>query len=315
MSFKPVKCPNCAGDIQVPDDRDTAKCMYCGSAIIVKEAIRAVGSKNLNNILEMAKTALESGNQEEGLKYINSYLEDDQNNAEAWHLKAQLICLKYNYGEIFEVVKQVESYMLKAIALNKEYEPTLENYKVQIAESLWNYINSNIETYNEVKSKANTGGFYGVYYHDAPEVKEKLRSEILASVVAYLTIPPQHFHKDALPKIKQMNQWLRKEGTTSSWLDDFIHRHDSQYVAPPAKTCFIATAIYGSPLAPEMTLLRHFRDSYLEKNYCGKLFVRFYYQISPPIAMVISKSNILKRITRLILKPLILMIKKYCTGD
>lgn len=315
MSFKPAKCPNCAGDIQVPDDRDTAKCMYCGSDIIVKEAIRAVGSKNLNNILEMAKTALESGNQEEGLKYINSYLEDDQNNAEAWNLKTQLISLKYNYGEIFEVLKQVESYMLKAIALNKEYEPTFENYKVQLAESLWNYINSNIETYNEVKFKANTGGFTGVYYHDAPEVKQKLRSEILASVVAYLTILPQQFHKDALPKIKQMNQWLRKEGTTSPWLDDFIHKYDTQYVAPPAKTCFIATATFGSYMAPEVDLLRKFRDSYIEKTYCGKLFVRVYYRISPPIATLISKSKFLKRITRLILNPIVLMVKKYSKGD
>lgn len=31
MSFKPAKCPNCAGDIQVPEDRDTVKCIYCGS--------------------------------------------------------------------------------------------------------------------------------------------------------------------------------------------------------------------------------------------------------------------------------------------
>lgn len=311
MPFKAAKCPNCAGDIQVPDDRDTAKCMYCGSDIIVREAIKALGGKNLNNILEMAKTALESGNKEEGLKYINSYLEEDQNNAEAWHLKTQLICLEYNYGDIFEVVKQVESYMLKAIALNKEYETTLENYKMRLAESLWNYINSNTEIYNEVKFKANTSGFSGVYYHDAPEVKEKLRSEILASVVAYITILPQHYHKDTLPKIKQINQWLRKEGTSSPWLDNFIQKYDVQYVAPPAKTCFIATATYGSPMALEVTVLREFRDSYLENTFVGKFFVSIYYHLSPPIARLISKSKFLRVIIRQFLKPIIYLVKIY----
>lgn len=31
MSFKPAKCPNCAGELQLPEDRDTVKYMYCGS--------------------------------------------------------------------------------------------------------------------------------------------------------------------------------------------------------------------------------------------------------------------------------------------
>lgn len=310
MPFKAAKCPNCAGDIQVPDERDTAKCMYCGSDIIVREAIRLAGGKNLQNIFAMAKTALDSENQEEGLRYINSYLEEDQNNVEAWNLKAQLICLNYNYGQIFDIVKQVDSCMSKAIALNKEYETVLENYKVRLAQSLWPYINSNIETYKEVKFKSNTSGFYGVYYHDAPEVMEKLRSEILASAVAFITIIPQHYHKDALLNIKELNQWLRKEGTQSPWLDNFIKGHDTQYVAPPAKTCFIATAAFDSSVAPEVVILREFRDRYLEKTTVGKFFVHGYYYISPSIARLISRSEVLKKATRFLLAPVIYLVKR-----
>jgi len=314
MSFKAAKCPNCAGDIQVPDDRDTAKCMYCGSDIIVKEAIRTVSSKNLINILVMAKTALESGNQEEGLKYINSYLEDDQNNAEAWHLKAQLIFSKYNYSEISEVVQQVESNMLKAISLNKEYEITLENYKVKLAESLWNYANSIIESYKEVKFKANTGGFYGVYYADAPEVKEQLKNELYRVVISYLAILPKSYLKKALPKLKEINEWFRKEGSNAPVLDIILKEYDSNYVAPPAKTCFIATETYGSPLAPEVTLLRQFRDSYLEKSFVGNVFINIYYHISPGVARIISKRKCLRAITKQILKPIIYLVKVIYQG-
>lgn len=314
MSFKAAKCPNCAGDIQVPDDRDTAKCMYCGSDIVVREAIKLAG-KNINNIWEMAKTALEAGNQQEGLNYINSYLEEDQNNAEVWNLKAQLVCLKYDYVDISKVHSQVESYMAKAIAIDEKYKKILESYEIQLAESLISYINSIIESYKEINFKANTGGFYGVYYADAPEAKEKLKSELYRVVISYLSILPKSYLKKALPKLKEINEWFRKEGSNAPVLDIILKEYDSNYVAPPAKTCFIATAAYGSPMVYEVTLLREFRDKYLEKTICGNLFIRFYYQISPAIAMVISKSKILKSITRLILKPIILMVKKYNKED
>lgn len=56
MSFKAAKCPNCAGDLQVPDDRDNVKCMYCGSDIVVREVIQAaVGGVNIENLLKLAR--------------------------------------------------------------------------------------------------------------------------------------------------------------------------------------------------------------------------------------------------------------------
>jgi len=62
--------------------------------------------------------------------------------------------------------------------------------------------------------------------------------------------------------------------------------------------CFIATAVYGSPYANEVVLLKEFRDNYLLNFRLGKLFVVFYYWISPPIANQISKSNSLRSITK-----------------
>jgi tetratricopeptide (TPR) repeat protein len=85
MSFKPAKCPNCAGDLQVPEDRDTVKCMYCGSDIVVREAIKdAVGTVNIENLMMLAKNAEESKNPEEAYKYYSMVLEYDAKNIEAW---------------------------------------------------------------------------------------------------------------------------------------------------------------------------------------------------------------------------------------
>jgi len=37
--FKAAKCPRCSESIQVPDDRDIVKCMFCGADLDVREAI------------------------------------------------------------------------------------------------------------------------------------------------------------------------------------------------------------------------------------------------------------------------------------
>jgi hypothetical protein len=65
----------------------------------------------------------------------------------------------------------------------------------------------------------------------------------------------------------------------------------------PAKKegCYIATAVYGSYDAPEVMTLRKFRDNVLKKSVFGRMFIRFYYRLSPPLA---EKLKYAKRVNR-----------------
>lgn len=73
--------------------------------------------------------------------------------------------------------------------------------------------------------------------------------------------------------------------------------------------CFIATAAYGSRLAPEVKTLRNFRDRYLVTNPSGRRLVKFYYRHSPALAEYITSHPHLRGAVRLTLTPLVYVIK------
>ncbi|HEU5394599.1 MAG TPA: CFI-box-CTERM domain-containing protein, partial [Candidatus Methylomirabilis sp.] len=96
--------------------------------------------------------------------------------------------------------------------------------------------------------------------------------------------------------------------TTSSGVP-IIVSNTSPTPAPEAAAagagCFIATAAYGSPLEPQVVLLRAFRDRYLVTTPAGRAFVRWYYRTSPPLADQVRQSPSLRALVRGLLWPLV----------
>ncbi len=88
------------------------------------------------------------------------------------------------------------------------------------------------------------------------------------------------------------------------YIDTSISEKDIASALSVSSFCFIATAGYGEATG-EVGILCDFRDQCLKTNPLGRMFVKAYYTISPPIAEFISDSEPLKAVTRVALKPLV----------
>lgn len=122
-----------------------------------------------------------------------------------------------------------------------------------------------------------------------------------------------------IPTLKQIDDAKKMLEEAKEWYRE-LHSKDSEYTGNPEKLankiddlqnmacqpkksggCFIATATFDSPVAPEVMALREFRDKNLNNSIVGKIFIKFYYLISPTIAQIISSSKLLKSTSRIIL--------------
>ena len=72
--------------------------------------------------------------------------------------------------------------------------------------------------------------------------------------------------------------------------------------------CLIATATYGSELAPEVQFLRNFRDHSIVQTHAGRQFMiafnLWYYSFSPTVAQFIATHEVARTLARGILYPL-----------
>lgn len=106
MPLVAAKCTQCGANIEVDDTKEAGICKYCGTAFITEKAINNYNTyitnnnnfagANINvvggdvdNLIELAKSALEINNEKDTLKYCEKALEINVKSAEAWFIKMQ----------------------------------------------------------------------------------------------------------------------------------------------------------------------------------------------------------------------------------
>lgn len=70
----------------------------------------------------------------------------------------------------------------------------------------------------------------------------------------------------------------------------------STEISKKSSGCYIATAIYGSYDCPQVWTLRRYRDNTLDSTWCGRIFIKLYYLISPTIVKCFGKASFFRKI-------------------
>lgn len=112
-------------------------------------------------------------------------------------------------------------------------------------------------------------------------------------------------------KIQAIKLYRERTGLGLKEAKEAVERIGAQHgIALPVATsrCFVATAAYGSAFAPEVDALRTFRDEVLAASRGGRLAVRIYYRVSPPIAAYVARSAPARRIVRAALGPVVRLV-------
>ena len=103
MSLVPAICTQCGAQIEVDDTHEAGVCKNCGTAFITEKVINkymtyvtnntganiSVVSGDVENLLELARNAVELNNEDDTLKYCEKALEINVKNPDAWFIKMQ----------------------------------------------------------------------------------------------------------------------------------------------------------------------------------------------------------------------------------
>jgi tetratricopeptide (TPR) repeat protein len=298
MEFKAAKCPNCGGELQLPDNRETVKCMYCGGEVVVQKAIRDYAPQvNIDNLLELAETAGIAGNYTEAIQYFSRVLEFDPKNYKSWFGKglATAYLADYNSFDLDEAITYF--YNATENAPNEKHE----ELKYQIGMAINNLC---LEILRMVLKEGNL-----VFTPAQKSLLTKISTYfILASKFCPTEIAT---YENAILSIKGSLDFDQDEEYYQSYneviktltknaisnipdLDlaqneTFLEVKAQSYLVksslpePKSQPCYIATAVYGDFNAPPVLTLRHYRDEALINTKLGRLFVKFYYTLSPSI--------------------------------
>ena len=102
-----------------------------------------------------------------------------------------------------------------------------------------------------------------------------------------------------------MEQMLLEDEEDDIWSKK---RKPATQSANQKEGCYIATCVYGSYDAPEVLVLRDFRDNELSKNIFGRLFIKVYYAISPILVRWFGKTKWFNVVWRKILDKFISIV-------
>lgn len=286
MEFVTGKCPKCNGELQIPENRETIICMYCGEEIDAKQAIE--GNREPMHITpekkagyeKYAKTALD------GFPQMLFAIEDPLKNFKKNAYEA-------SFREYQEIHKATMDAIEDAYLTSDEPQELLQ----ELAAGLVAKVN---EQQAERKKRQQEDALMGYNM----------------SLVVYVNPALIDYNKTSGKPLAEevLKQWKENFPKTNLRISDFENINSGF----KRRFCYITTAVCDNLGKPddcyELNLLRDYRDSYLQQTEEGEQMVKKYYDVAPTIVKHIDrnseKAKIYKEIWKDYLSPCIRLIEE-----
>jgi hypothetical protein len=312
MTFIPAICPSCGGSLQVPDNRDQVRCMYCGGDVIVRQAIHLASGTNLKNLMELAEAAVASANYKEAFEYYTKVLELDPSNATAWAGKGE----SAGWMSTLNDIKTTEMIVGLNNAIKHTPESEKESMRKQAAEAV-----NRVTTACYSMARKHVVEFVAVdnvwvdYLSQCQLILPALEAghsydptnkftieniiEICADNIRGLLFSDFEGNSKAVFLSNDYDSTLRQK------MDEYVlkmQQLDPSFKAQKVKTvsvsnCFIVTATMGNENQRMVRDLREFRDTWLIRWSVGRFLAKGYDLYGPVVAAVVARSVVLRRLS------------------
>lgn len=328
MPFVPATCPSCGGDLQIPEERDVVKCMYCGTDMVVRDAIKKEQGPDPANLLSLAVKAQGAGNSSEAIDYCNRVLETDPENHRAWFIKGRATGWSSTLSN-FRIGEMTSAFRHAVENAPNDVQDSLHDEAArkinQVCMAFYASASNHFSQFDDLES---AWGDYLVHC-----------SQIIAGLEAAHAFDPEN--KNVLNNLVEICQ-DNIEGknyravvrgyhvsSTHSLSDEYeaklrkkrekyaekLKQLDPEYAPSPIQKketgCFIATAAEGSFDAPSVLALRQFRDEILRECRWGRACIKMYYRVGPHLARIIEHRDSLRAATRrIIVRPAAWVVRK-----
>lgn len=324
MGQKEVKCPKCKEIIMAEDSKEVCFCINCGEKIDLKSINLKKSSPDFNmyksdkyrKLAKLAKLEYDSGNWGQAYDYYCTILESNPDDYNSLFFKA---VSNIRYCDLDDLnIDICLNYIEKTWDLFVKFDPSTERLFRQKRIMTTELYNVAIERFNYAQryffTNQTSEEHIRLYWDNLEECKkmfsynanflqdyrigedEGLRNIYLDSAksllkcITELYMSRKYVKGFNYDKNQEIIDFIRVKTTSelSALYNDTvsdIKKYEPDYEAPSINTgCYIATAVYGSYDATEVLVLRKFRDDILSKHLLGRIFIKIYYTLSPPVA-------------------------------
>jgi len=341
MASIPLKCPKCGSSIQLDDQQETSTCENCGAQFPFQEAVQKYlgelagkltsdgnstsdGESTGNPVVFSTTTTTINGKtttvngQDANLgDFMSQFFGSPTGNAafstepipgydmpEKTVLAIRLLVANKQKIQAIKLFRDATQVDLKEA---KDVIDRLETASPAAGPAIQNSNSFTLQkTFTSVLDSTTIPG----YTLDSNAIDVILsflaKNQKIAAIKAFrdATNADLKESKDAIDQLDARQP--RPQPST----DDSSSKNRVQGPSVKVSKCYIATAVYGSYDAPEVLVLRRFRDEVLSKSLPGRAFIRTYYAVSPPAARRLENAGRMNRLIRSLLDKIVQRIDR-----